>query len=427
MTDPTSDVLSPDTQVALLLHGRFGGARGGPKPLAPGEFNKLGAWLRQEGLQPSDLLAPDVDEVLDRLPESVAEPARVRDLLRRGTALAFAVEEWVRRGLWVVGRADAAYPERLRSTLRSAAPPVLYGAGEIGLLEGPALGVVGSRNADEDALAFTREVGERCAREGVCVVSGGAKGVDWEAMSGVLDTGGEAVGVLAEGVAKPATSKRYRDALRDGRLVLLSPYAPDARWTTYNAMARNKVVYGLSDHVLVVSSDTRGGTWEGATENLKRSWVPVLARVEVGVPVGNRRLVEMGATPLVPHVLDSAPSVQSALNSAATAYGGDGDLFSQPPPPAAPTDVSPEADEPDSVAERPAPYELRLSEERGLFDVVWPHIAPLFESEVSSDDVPSVADRLQVQRGQLASWLKLAEEEGLILKHTRPVQYVVPT
>ena len=54
---------------------------------------------------------------------------RLDALLRRGMALALAVERWSQVGIKVISRSDAAYPQRLRSQLKGAAPPILYGAG----------------------------------------------------------------------------------------------------------------------------------------------------------------------------------------------------------------------------------------------------------------------------------------------------------
>ena len=61
-------------------------------------------------------------------------------------------------------------------------------------------------------------------------------------------------------------------------------------------MGRNKLIYALADYGLVVSADhKKGGTWEGAVEELKRKpGRPVFIRMTGSVPVGNRKLVELG-------------------------------------------------------------------------------------------------------------------------------------
>lgn len=64
-----------------------------------------------------------------------------------------------------------------------------------------------------------------------------------------------------------------------GDLLLLSTVNPKSRFTVYSAMERNKYIYALSRYAIVISSDfNKGGTWTGATENLKNQWVPLFVR-----------------------------------------------------------------------------------------------------------------------------------------------------
>lgn len=98
-------------------------------------------------------------------------------LLRRGTALALAMEKWRRSGLWILSRSDAAYPKRLKRKLGQAAPPLLYGAGNPSLLENGGVAIVGSRDVPQAGLEFAQELAHCCVGHGLGVVSGGAKGV----------------------------------------------------------------------------------------------------------------------------------------------------------------------------------------------------------------------------------------------------------
>jgi predicted Rossmann fold nucleotide-binding protein DprA/Smf involved in DNA uptake len=85
----------------------------------------------------------------------------------------------------------------------------------------------------------------------------------------------------------------------DGKLVLLTPYAPTAGFSVGAAMGRNKLIYGLAEFAVVVSSDHQtGGTWAGAVEALKANWCPVLVRDTDNVPRGNKELLKLGATAL---------------------------------------------------------------------------------------------------------------------------------
>jgi predicted Rossmann fold nucleotide-binding protein DprA/Smf involved in DNA uptake len=90
-----------------------------------------------------------------------------------------------------------------------------------------------------------------------------------------------------------------REAIREKRLVLVSPFDPAAGFNVGNAMQRNKLIYGLADAALVVNSDhEKGGTWSGAIEQIERFHAcPVFVRTGEGIPIGNRKLIEAGACP----------------------------------------------------------------------------------------------------------------------------------
>jgi len=99
---------------------------------------------------------------------------------------------------------DELYPARLLETLKHQAPTVLFGAGDIRLLQRAGVAVVGSRNIDEAGAAFAREVGAKSVASKLTVVSGGARGTDRIAMQAALESGGLAFGVLADSVERAA-------------------------------------------------------------------------------------------------------------------------------------------------------------------------------------------------------------------------------
>lgn len=175
----------------------------------------------------------------------------------------------------------------------------MFGVGNRLLLEGGGLGIVGSRNVDQAGDTFTRQVAELCAYNQVPVISGGARGVDQISMSTALEAGGVAIGMLAENLLKRSVERSTRHALADGRLLLLSPYHPHARFTVGAAMGRNKLMYAMSDYALIVSAEyKKGGTWAGAEEELNReNPIPVFVRTTNNVPQGNTKLLELGAIP----------------------------------------------------------------------------------------------------------------------------------
>ncbi len=289
---------SNDTQAVLLLCGVLPGEKVAEhSPLTSSEFYALARWLTSLSATPAALLDSIEDaQMSDGFSQHQLRPERIRALLDRGMPVAVATEQWTQMGLWITSVYDENYPARLRERLSEKSSPLLFGTGTRDLFDREGLAIVGSRHADERALDFARTAGERCAQSNMIVVSGGARGIDLTAMQGALDVGGEAVGVVASDLAKLAVSPDVRPHLQAGTLALLSPFSPHAPFHAGNAMARNKYIYALADHALVISSDHEtGGTWSGAVENLKYHWCPLFVRDETEIPEGNRRLLKRGA------------------------------------------------------------------------------------------------------------------------------------
>lgn len=286
--------LTSDTKAILLLCGIFGKGRE-TAPLTQAEYSGLAQWLRDSAMRPAALL--DAEKVPLAAAGTGLDQERLESLLARGVQLGFAVEAWEQRGIWVISRSDVEYPKRYKHHLKEKSPPLLYGVGDRALLSGGGVAIVGSRNVDAAGEAFTREAAALCAINRLPVISGGARGVDQIGVAAALAAGGVAIAVLAENLLKKSLESSARQALADGTLLLISPYHPEARFAVGTAMARNKLIYALADVALVVSSDHRqGGTWAGATEELKRDRPrPVFVRPGEGVPLGIKKLLELGA------------------------------------------------------------------------------------------------------------------------------------
>ena len=224
---------------------------------------------------------------------SPADAERVLRLLDRATAAALALETFEQAGIWTTTIAGDDYPAALLDRLGAAAPPVLHGAGPA--VAPPLVGVVGSRDVSPEAAEVATAAGRAAAHNGFGVVSGTARGVDTLAMDAVRAAGGRAVGVLADSLLRAVRSADVRRAILDGTLTLLTPYAPSAGFSAGFTMGRNKIVYALAAHVLVVASDLdRGGTWAGATEALTHGYSDVAVWTGAGAGPGNAALVDRG-------------------------------------------------------------------------------------------------------------------------------------
>lgn len=284
-----------NTQAVLLLCCYFSKPRKDEaKPLTVTEYARFAEWLRGNQFMPSSLFS-NFDTIFSKWkdPKKTVTAERVKELLGRGMAMSLALDKWQKAGIWLLTRSDREYPSRLKKRLGIMSPPVIFGVGNKNLLETGGLAVVGSRGIDEDDTQYTQRIGSQAAKEGINIVSGGARGVDEAAMLSALDAEGTATGILADSLLKAALAGKWRRHLQKDNLVLISTYYPEAGFSAGNAMGRNKYIYCLSDYSLVVRSDKdKGGTWSGAKENLKKSWVSLLVRPsEVD---GNAALLQMG-------------------------------------------------------------------------------------------------------------------------------------
>jgi len=392
-------LLSPDTRATVLLCANGGReASKVVKPLKPVEYDLLYHWLHANAMQPKDLLG-STETTLHGNGDPPIAVDRLLTLLDRDIALASSMERWTANGLWIVSRHDPWYPRRLAQRLGRTTPPLLYGIGNPDLLSSGGLAIVGSRDADERALDFTRGVAQAAAAQALTIVSGGARGIDSGVMNAAQERGGTVVGILADNLTKAATAAKEQAALIDGRLVLVSTYDPDAPFSVGSAMGRNKYIYALAGWTLVVSTGLdAGGTWAGAQEGLKKGR-HVFVRMEADVSTGNYKLMELGAL-----AFPAKPwsRLRETLVAICDAYG----MASETAP-----DV-----EPDDAIEQSQP--------QTAYDA---SLALLLSHLETPCDKHTLAERLELRPDQLQQWLIRARREGRIetVKGSKPVQYVV--
>jgi predicted Rossmann fold nucleotide-binding protein DprA/Smf involved in DNA uptake len=283
---------SDSSLAALLLTQRL--VETGAAPLKSSEYWQL---VDAAG-DPAVLLGKGPSDITADLGVDSDLAGRVATLLDAATLFTIRLDDAEQSGLHLVSSIDAEYPRTLRERLGPAAPPLLYTVGDVTLMETDLLGVVGSRDIAESGAEVAKGAARQAVTHGFGVVSGGAKGVDRQAMAACLEAGGHAVGVLADALTKMTRDVEIRRAVSDGRLCVCTPYKPTAGFSVANAMGRNKLIYALSAGTFVVSSDLeKGGTWAGATESLRRGFAPVVVWRGDGAGGGNEALEHNGAAP----------------------------------------------------------------------------------------------------------------------------------
>lgn len=156
---------------------------------------------------------------------------------------------------------EDAYPARLENC--DDAPMMLYATGNCDLNDCKVMGIVGTRHATPYGLSFLHnlvtDLKKSC--DNIIIVSGLAYGIDVGAHREALHADIPTVGVLAHGLTTiyPAVHRGVAvDMVRHGGM-LLTEYRSDSVVHKGNFLARNRVIAGLCDCVVVVESAEKGG------------------------------------------------------------------------------------------------------------------------------------------------------------------------
>jgi len=267
----------------------------GVRPLEPKEYLALARTLSQAGRSPKDLFAFSDDDYTSVLGYSPEQAARIKRLLDRNASLCFKLTAYQNIGIETVTRADARYPQKLKKKL--VCPPVFYYAGDLSLLDREYIGYVGSRTVTTEDVEFAKKAVRKTVSLGYGVVSGGARGIDTVSGTEALLNGSYSVEYLADSLLKKLKRCDAVKNIQQGKLLLISAAKPDAGFQVGMAMTRNKYIYVQSSGTVVVRSDlNKGGTWSGASENLKNNWCTTLCW-DHPYP-GNQALIKKGAVPI---------------------------------------------------------------------------------------------------------------------------------
>lgn len=243
---PPSALSPAELEARLRLHAL--------PEIGPRRYRKLLAVFGSAG---AALSAPAAAWRSLGLPESSAQ-ARRSAVVREQVVTALAWLEQPDQHL--LGCDDPAYPALLAEL--ADAPPLLFVAGDPGLLERPQLAMVGSRQASRPGLDTARIFARSLAGGGFVVTSGLALGIDGAAHLGALEAGGATVAVLGTGLhclyPKRHSGLARRIVAEGGALVSELPLGTPPQ--AGNFPRRNRIISGLALGVLVVEASPSSGS-----------------------------------------------------------------------------------------------------------------------------------------------------------------------
>lgn len=172
-------------------------------------------------------------------------------------------------------------------------PETLYYRGNPVLLDRVKLSIVGSRRPNPYTQQVTHALASRLASAGVCIVSGGAMGVD-----GIAHTAAGAdntIAVLGNGldIRYPEVHSGLLAAIEEKGL-LLSPFEDGFRQTNWSFVVRNEIVVALGDALIVTQADRNSGSMRSVEYALKMGKKIYVLPHRIGESEGTNRLLAEG-------------------------------------------------------------------------------------------------------------------------------------
>jgi DNA processing protein len=170
------------------------------------------------------------------------------------------------------------------------------------LLAHPRVAIVGARKVTSYGKTITEQLARELAQQGVVIISGLALGVDGIAHQACLEAKGQTIAVLPTGldnISPRAHVQLARDILQQGG-VLLSEYPEKTSPLLVNFIARNRLVAGLADAVLITEAAEKSGTLHTANFALEqgKSVFAVPGNITSPMSKGCNKLIKAGAAPV---------------------------------------------------------------------------------------------------------------------------------
>lgn len=151
------------------------------------------------------------------------------------------------------------YPENLK--MIHEPPYFLFFKGDISLLKKDSLAIVGGRKHTVYGERVTRFIAKEAAKSDICIVSGGAKGIDSIAHIEALNNNGKTIAVLGCGinVIYPKINKNLFQRIEEKGLII-SEFLPFDSPLAYNFPRRNRIISGLCNKLIVTEANNKSGS-----------------------------------------------------------------------------------------------------------------------------------------------------------------------
>jgi len=239
---------------------------------------------------PENVYKASVEELstLPRItPEKAEEILESEELLPEIEEHLLYLEE---QGIGILTILDGDYPQLLKQI--DDPPPLLYFRGEFPIQSIQSIAVVGTHNATAAGIEKAVQIGKALAKRKVVVVSGLARGIDSAAHIGAVKGGGKTYAIFGAGLNNIYPSENVPLAEQISKNgALITEYDLNVPVKVGRLMARNRIVVGLSQAVIVVEIEEKSpGTMDAASLAIKQGKPLFVMRKE-----GSRKVDELVA------------------------------------------------------------------------------------------------------------------------------------
>ena len=187
-------------------------------------------------------------------------------------------------------------------------PKELFVAGTLPQDRPPTVAIIGSRKPTPYGKEVTHKLAFELAQRGVVIVSGLAYGIDAIAHEAALEAGGTTIAVMANGLHRiyPVAHTQLAERIIKQGGAIISEQDLGVEAMKHDFLARNRIVSGLADAVIVTEATDRSGTFSTVTHALtqNKEVFAVPGPITSLLSAGPNRLMQEGA-----HVVLTAQDV----------------------------------------------------------------------------------------------------------------------
>ena len=170
-------------------------------------------------------------------------------------------EQYMKKnGIELIHIYDKYYPEKLKDLYDK--PIVLFVKGNKEILNSFSLAIIGCREYSKYGEEVTKEITEQITKNGIVTISGLARGIDSIAHKATIDARGKTIAVIGSPIDNiyPAENTKLANEIIKNDGIIVSEYIVGSKTNKMNFPARNRIISGMSDGVVVIEAKKKSGT-----------------------------------------------------------------------------------------------------------------------------------------------------------------------